>query len=304
MEAILWRRIRRHVETGRETPKVDLKLTLQLDSSKDKMEFAKDVTAIANTPGGNGYIVIGVQDVKDRKTKDPQDYIAGFSWPQGPDQFECTANQILRVYVSKMPVIRYDEFPHPECGKNIGVITIERSFRKPHAFIRAGAGIEQHQVWIRRGTASFLASPSEILEMGENLALPTSIIINFSTHGLTDEQRKAIEKHTYIEEVIELRAHCGPEDAVDYVKGLLKQTGITVEEWSTKSIIIALPGFSPLTAVVLAYVHGLKGGFPKIIWLTPHPKDANRYILGDLFDLQGIRNKARVERASGGSLWE
>ena len=165
METVLWRRIRRHVETGRETQKVDLKLTMQLSSGAGKAEFVKDVTAIANTPGGDGYIVIGVEDVKDRKSADPQDYVVGFSAPNGPDQFECTANQILGAYVNRVPRISYDEFPHPDCGKNIGVITVYRSLYRPHSLIRAGKGIEPHQVWIHRGSASFVASPDEIFSM-------------------------------------------------------------------------------------------------------------------------------------------
>ena len=77
MERTLWRRIRRYVETGRESSKVDLKLTMQF-SGAGQAEFVKDVTAIANTPGGDGYIIIGVQDVKDRRSKDPQDYVSWF----------------------------------------------------------------------------------------------------------------------------------------------------------------------------------------------------------------------------------
>ncbi len=78
MTAALWRRIRRYVETGRETPKIDLKLTQQLSGSGEA-EFVKDVTALANTPGGDGYIVIGVQDAKDRRSNNKWQKIAEYS---------------------------------------------------------------------------------------------------------------------------------------------------------------------------------------------------------------------------------
>ncbi len=87
MTITLWRRIRRYVETGRETPKVDLKLNLQL-SGAGEAEFVKDVTAIADTPGGDGYIIIGIQDSKDRQSSDPCNYVVGFSASGGRDQFE------------------------------------------------------------------------------------------------------------------------------------------------------------------------------------------------------------------------
>lgn len=299
MKTILWRRIRRYVETGRENPKVDLKLTLQL-SGAGEAEFVKDVTAIANTAGGDGYIVIGVQDAKDRRSKDAQDYIVGFSSPRGYDQFECTANQILTKFCDKAPVIEYDELFHPDSGKTIGVVTVRRSREKPHALIRASSGIEQHQVWIRRGTASYLASPREIIAMGTISDVPASILINLSAHSLTDEQREAIEKRTYIEEEIKIPVHCDPTNAITYIQDLLKRIGLTLEEWNTRSIILALPGLSPLAASVLAYVHGIKGGFPKVLWLAPHPNDRARYVLGDIVDLQAIRDTAREKRAIHG----
>lgn len=115
---------------------------------------------------------------------------------------------------------------------------------------------------------------------------------------MSDEQCEAIEEHTYIEEVIEIKAHCNPVDAERCVENLFAQTGLTVEEWSGSSIILALPGLSPLAAIVLAHAHGLRGGFPKILWLVSHHKDAGRFLLGDLFDLQRIRNKTRVERVT------
>ena len=113
---ILWRRIQRHVKTGRESSKVDLKYTLQL-SGKGKAELAKDVTAIANTAGGDGYIIIGVKDVKDRSSKNPKDYVVGFAAQGGPDQFECTINSILSNFCDKAPEIKYDEILCPERAK-------------------------------------------------------------------------------------------------------------------------------------------------------------------------------------------
>ena len=42
--------------------KLDFKLKLSLQSEGNKKELAKDVCAIANSRGGRGYIIIGVED--------------------------------------------------------------------------------------------------------------------------------------------------------------------------------------------------------------------------------------------------
>lgn len=127
----------------------------KLFSGKGKAELAKDVTAIANTAGGDGYIIIGVKDVKDRSPKNPKDYVVGFAAQGGPDQFECTINSILSNFCDKAPEIKYDEILCPESGETIGVITIYRSINKPHTIIKASGDIEQHKAWIRRGTVEY-----------------------------------------------------------------------------------------------------------------------------------------------------
>ena len=296
MTTALWRRIRRYVETGRETPKVDLKLTLQL-SGKGESEFVKDVTAIANTTGGEGYLIIGVQDAKDRKSNDPSDYVIGFSTPNGSDQFERTAVAILTKFCSSVPTIEYDELIHPDCNKPIGVVTIRRSSQKPHSVIRGSAEIEQHQVWIRRGTASYVATPTEIVAMTQTQDIPASIVVNLSAHPLTDEQRSEIEQRIYIEEEINEPVHCNHINVEEYIQNLFNQIGLTLEEWNTKSIILVLPGLAPLAANVLAHIHGIRGNFPKVLWIAPHHHDKGRYIVGSIVDLQATRDHAREKRA-------
>jgi hypothetical protein len=297
MAAALWRRIRRYVETGRETPKVDLKLTLEL-SGKGEAEFVKDVTAIANTTGGEGYLIIGVRDAKDRKSNNPSDYVIGFSPPHGSDQFERTAVSLLTKFCSSVPTIEYHEVIHPDCNQTIGVVTIRRSHQKPHALIRASGEIEQHQVWIRRGTASYVATPAEIIAMSQTQDLPASIVVNMSGHPLTEEQRNQIEQRTYIEEEINEPAHCNATNAVEYVQNLFDKIGLTSEEWNTKSIMLALPGLAPLAAHILAHIHGIKGSFPKVLWIAPHPDDRARYTVGSIADLQAIRDHARERRVT------
>ena len=46
--------------------KLDFKLKLSLENESSKKELAKDVCAIANSRGGRGYIVIGIEDKSKR----------------------------------------------------------------------------------------------------------------------------------------------------------------------------------------------------------------------------------------------
>jgi len=45
-----------------EGPKLDFKLRLELWNETGKKELAKDVCAIANSNGGRGHIIIGIED--------------------------------------------------------------------------------------------------------------------------------------------------------------------------------------------------------------------------------------------------
>jgi len=45
-----------------EGPKLDFKAQLDLTTESGKKELAKDVLAIANSQGGRGHILIGVED--------------------------------------------------------------------------------------------------------------------------------------------------------------------------------------------------------------------------------------------------
>lgn len=99
----LWRRIKRHVISGKETTKVDFKLTLDLSSKAAKTEFAKDVMAIANTPGGDGYLIVGIRDEKTLSTPSLIERVTGFQSPNG-DATASTAKWLMHLMTT---VIEY-----------------------------------------------------------------------------------------------------------------------------------------------------------------------------------------------------
>jgi hypothetical protein len=294
----LWRRLARYIESGKETPKVDLKLSLDLSSRIQRAEFAKDVTAIANTPGGDGYLIIGVKDIKDRVSDNVSDYVVGFD-PGDPDQFHRQMVDALTMFCNRVPLVDYDQIRHPATDRRIGVVHIHRSFKKPHGITRASGPVKAGQIWIRRGTATYLASVEEIENMVRNATHPvsSSIVINLSTRPLTELQIKQIEQETYIEELIEVPVRFEASPGLDVqIQALVEQLGFAPGEWQQKSIVIHLPGLSAASAALLAHLHGMMGHFPKVLWLRPTAEDASIYEVGQVLRLQDLRDVAHLEQ--------
>jgi len=294
----LWRRVKRYVLTGRETPKVDLKRTIDLSTRPQKAEFAKDVTAIANTPGGDGFLIIGVADAKERSSNNPNDYVIGFQAPEGPDALYRQMIDALVQFCAPIPTIEYNEIQHPDTGRHIGIVTIRCSSKRPHSFIKSSGEIEQHDVYIRRGTATYRATPTEIIEMSQKESRPPAIVINLSAHSLTEEQKNQIQQEVYIEELIERPVHFDATGKLQpQIEKIVEDIGLTLEEWSSKQIYFILPGIAPGAAALLAYIHGLRGGFPKVIWIYQDPADPTHYIVAQTVNLQKLRDAAREIRA-------
>ena len=162
-----------YIDSGDETPRVEFKRSLDLSQNKQKAEFAKDVSALANTSGGDGYLIIGVADRKDCPT---QSHEGSFESICGvPERslkeigiLERQMNKILETYCSPSPSVGYEQVQHKPGGKWIGVVTIPRSSQRPHVIIRSGEGIRTQDIWVRRGehdAACFKANRAELEEM-------------------------------------------------------------------------------------------------------------------------------------------
>lgn len=127
--------------------KLDFKLKLSLELDSDKKEFVKDVIAIANTEGGRGYILFGIEDktkrliglkeVPENIEERIQQIIAYRSVPSVPVSFEC-------IEVKQ---------------KIIGVLTIFKSRQVPHQMRHNGA------FYVRRGSTTDTATRHELAQM-------------------------------------------------------------------------------------------------------------------------------------------
>ena len=132
----------------RETTTLDFKREIRLSSENEKKEFAKDVSALANTKGG--HIVFGKEDPKEggrivgikRETFDPeqmQQIVAKRCYP--PARFDAE----LILFESKWFVL----------------VTIHESSLKPHEIVEIGL------VYVRRGSTTGRATSREIMQMYE-----------------------------------------------------------------------------------------------------------------------------------------
>lgn len=133
--------------------KLDFKQKLELEMESGKKELAKDVCAIANSKGGRGYIVIGVED----KTKKVV----------GIEKKNYNEEQIQQIISSRceppIPVV-YETVDYEE--KIIGIITIYDGGQKPYQLRENGA------FYIRRGSTTDTMRKQEIASaLQENLVL-------------------------------------------------------------------------------------------------------------------------------------
>jgi len=292
----LWRRVRRYVEQKRETPKVDFKTTLDLTSGRGKSELAKDISAIANTPGEQGFLIIGV------KEQNGEIELVGFRPNETEDEYERRIIQILEKFIEPSPPeIQYYQIEHPRPKVSLGVLRII-STNRPYAIKRDGETIRKGDIYIRHGTRTERASREEIIQMSSGSAFPREIIVlNFSTHPLTSEQKRQIERKdkVFIGEIIEVPAHFIPDSPLkQQVEELIQKTDLTPGEWSSQNLYLILPGLAPASAAVLSYIHGLRGSFPKVVWIYQSTEDPTLFEVVQIINLQEFRDTARKKRTS------
>jgi Predicted transcriptional regulator containing an HTH domain and an uncharacterized domain shared with the mammalian protein Schlafen len=129
-----------------EGPKLDFKEALHLVNESDKKELTKDVIAIANSRGGRGYIIFGIQD----KTKN----IIGITASDFQEE------QIQQIIYNRCdpPVPISIDFIDCE-NKIIAVLTVYRSNHKPHMMLQNGA------FYVRRGSTTDVARRGEIANL-------------------------------------------------------------------------------------------------------------------------------------------
>jgi predicted HTH transcriptional regulator len=129
--------------------KLDFKQKLSLDFESGKKELAKDVCAIANSKGGRGYIVVGIED----KTKE----LIGLY-----ESEIFTEEQIQQIVSSRCePPIPISVDEYNVKNKRICIITIYDGEQKPYQLKDNGA------FYIRRGSTTDNMRKQELVEAFE-----------------------------------------------------------------------------------------------------------------------------------------
>lgn len=242
------------IERG-EGIKVDFKQELYLDYESCKREFAKDVCAIANSPGGRGYIIVGVED-KSKKIL-------------GVEESKLISEERIQQIIStrcEPPIpITVDNTEIDE--KKLIIITIYDGGQKPYQIRESGA------FYIRRGSTNDVMRKGELVaafEEGLNLIVETCPLMNtsieFLNMGLVSKYFR--NKGIYINKENE--------------NFLLESSGITYLDKVSKSMKCTLGGlliFSDNNSVCIPY------NMVKIVNRINEKKDNVITIRGNLLDI-------------------
>jgi hypothetical protein len=286
----IWSRIAPYVESAEEEEKVEFKQTLCLDTKPARAEFAKDVSAIANTRGGDGFLVIGVVDASHRKEGRGA---PGFTSPD-PDKLRMAIAETLSTFCEPPPRTDYRQMADPSTGTPLAVVFIPQSFARPHVIRRSGEGIARDQVWVRRGPACALAGRQELDEM--YCGQKRYVVVNL-LHPLDEGQLEQLRwaLNGTIGEVINRPS---PKfnlsrPLVEQVRELVDSLPLTSAAWEKTPIVLNPPGFAPATAVLLAELHGRMGYFPPIARFKPASSSPAAFELAEVIDLREVREGGR-----------
>lgn len=145
--------------------KLDYKEKLQLWLDSNKKELAKDICAIANSKGGRGYIIVGVEDKTKRIV--------------GVDKSEIFKEEVVQQIVTSRcePPIPISVDIEEIDGKIIEIITIYDGGQKPYQVREGGA------FYIRRGSTTDVMRKQEIIasfEEGFDFIIETCPVIKSS----------------------------------------------------------------------------------------------------------------------------
>lgn len=128
------------------------------------------------------------------------------------------------------------------------------------------------------------------------------LLLNFS-HPLTDAHLARIREIAgrEIERLITVPTQFDHGRSFDeQVRILLANVPLTADQWQTTPLLINLPSLTPISAVLLAEIHGRTGYFPTIVRLRPIAGSTPpQYEVAELLNLQAIRDAARARREGG-----
>lgn len=159
-----------------EGPKLDFKACLCLSTESEKKELTKDVIAMANSRGGRGYIVFGIED----KTKKVL----------GIDSGDFKEEQIQQIIYNRCDPPVPISIDFIELGnKRIAVLTVFRSSHQPHQMMQNGA------FYLRRGSTTDTARRNEIANLFQENGLMTYETVTLKNVNINELDSDLIKQY-------------------------------------------------------------------------------------------------------------
>jgi len=211
-----------------EGTKLDYKLRIDILMESGKKELAKDVCAIANSRGGRGYIIIGVED----KTK----IIVGIN------AYEFKEEQIQQIISSRCepPIpVSIDFVIHQ--SKNLAIITIYDGGQKPYQLRENGA------FYIRRGSTTDTMRKEELIS-----CLQDNFSLNIETMPIMNSDVNSLDIDIINKFYLKKGILVNDENRLDF----LENTGITFIERDYNKRVVTLGGllvFSSINSIYLPH---------------------------------------------------
>lgn len=245
-----------------EGTKVDFKLKIDLVNESGRKEFAKDICAIANSKGGRGYLIIGVED----KTRN----IIGI------ENMDYTEEQIQQIVSSRCdPPIPIDIENVIYENKKLLIINIYDGPQKPYQSRDNGA------FYIRRGSTTDIMRKQELVSaFQDNLTLNTEVcpIVNSDMHHLDFTM---IDKYFYSQGI-------SVNDS-NRIK-LMENASIIVQDKESSDYLITLGGLLVFCTINNVYIpHNM-------IKIVNSDSKNSKVITGDLLTMLNLTEKYLLEK--------
>jgi len=120
-------------------------------------------------------------------------------------------------------------------------------------------------------------------------------LVNFA-HPLSAAQLSQVEAlaGVRLQEVIEVSTTFDPDRPfVEQVDAMLGDERLAGVRWEEDRVIVNPPSFAPITAILLARLHGLSGHFPAVVRLARGEGVGAPFYVREVVDLQAARDEAR-----------
>ncbi|EJL95774.1 putative transcriptional regulator with HTH domain containing protein [Pseudomonas sp. GM102] len=157
-------------------------------SELDKSEMLKDILAIANSwRDSTGYILLGFKDQRPHPAE-----VVGIRESIDDAQIQ----QFINGKVKPKLTFRYEE--HLYEGKTVGVITIPKQ-KRPFYLANAYGKIKSNVVYVRRGSSTDEAEPTEIAAMVNDDSGRGDIRLDLSLIAPNNEALPSTFARTYLE---------------------------------------------------------------------------------------------------------